>query len=112
VVGGVTKSLVVKAGANRFGGDNVTLHTPVADLTGSFAVEMSTTSGPDGTPGTADDVKEVLIGATGIQLFVGNNNGNANPADDIGVRISDAELIVLLGAGSYAFEASGHAEVV
>ncbi len=111
-VGSTTRTLNLAAGVNRFGGDNVTLHTPVADLTGSFAVELNTTAGADGVLGTADDIKEVLIGATGVQLFVGDDKGTPSTADDVGVRVSNAEVIVLLATGGYAFEASGVAQVL
>ena len=111
-VSGQTVDLVVAAGLSRFGGDNVTLRTPVADLSGNFAVELTTTAGLDGILGTADDVKEVLVGATGISLFVGDDKGTPEEGDDLGVRVSNADLIVLVASGGYAFEASGQAAVL
>ncbi|OQY08208.1 MAG: hypothetical protein B6I22_01165, partial [Desulfobacteraceae bacterium 4572_123] len=82
----------IKAGA-----DDITLETPLGNLSGSFAVEKTTS--PDGPT-------QILIAAAGVDLFVGSDS------EEIGVRVSGAELMVLIAPGGYAFEAGGLASVV
>ncbi|MCY2990036.1 MAG: hypothetical protein NTY19_19505, partial [Planctomycetota bacterium] len=100
-VGGVSKTLNLTAGVSRVGG-SVTLATQLADLSGDFAVETSGTS-PN---------KEVLFGASHVTTFVGDEKG-AGDADDLGVRLSDISLVVLIKADkTYAFDGSGTASLV
>ena len=99
--------LAVLAGTMRIGGSlTVTLGT-LATITGSFAVEQST-AGPDRIVGTADDVAELLIGATGVSLQVGYTSGS----DFVGVQVTGAELILLLTASGFALDARGSAQLV
>ena len=99
--------LAVLAGITRIGGSlTVTIGT-LATITGSFAVEQST-AGPDRIVGTADDVAELLIGATGVSLQVGVGSGG----DFIGVQVTGGELILLLTAGGFALDARGSAQLV
>ena len=76
--GTLSVTLDVKAGVSRFGADNVMLSTPAGDVSGNFVIE-TTTAGPDGIVGNADDTTELLIGATGVRLFVGDNTDPMNP---------------------------------
>ena len=104
-VGGTTVHLVIAAGLSRFGADNVTLDTPAGNVTGSFAIEQST-AGPDGIVGTADDASEILVGATNVNLSVGNTSTGP------GVSVNGAQLVLLITAAGYAFAASGSAALV
>ena len=111
-VNGVTNSLVLGPDVRRFGGDHITLKTPVASLIGSFVVESGKTAGVDGVSGTSDDEDQIAIAATGVNLFVGDDKGTGSESDDLGVRVSGAELVVLLSNIGYALQASGGASVV
>jgi hypothetical protein len=63
--------------------------------------------GADGLAGTADDQIETVIGATDIDLFVGDENANK------GIRVTGAELALLITEDKkYALEASGQVEIV
>ena len=102
------RSLNVPAGVTRFGADDVTLNVGggAFSLRGSFAVEKST-FGPDNLPGTADDATEIFVGASGVDLFVGDS------ASGKGVQVTGAELALLItGSNDYALEASGRAQVL
>ena len=106
----VARQLTVARNTSRFGG-NLTLRTPVADLTGAFTVEVQTNN--NGTSGnTGDDFKEVLIAATGVEVFLGDKQG-AGDSDDVGLQISGATLaLLLLPANTYAFRVTGTATLV
>ena len=104
-VAGSSVRLVVAAGLSRFGADNVTLNTPAGNVTGSFAIQQAT-AGPDGVAGTADDATELLVGASNVNLSVGDVN--AGP----GVQITGAQLVLLITAAGYAFAASGAVTLV
>ncbi|MFM8477868.1 MAG: beta strand repeat-containing protein, partial [Planctomycetaceae bacterium] len=101
-VAGSSRTLNVAAGASRVGG-NVTLITPVANLSADFAVE---------TTGTSPN-QEILFAADNVSTFVGDTKGTAATGDDIGVRFSGGSLIGYIAPNStYAFDASGAASLV
>jgi len=110
-IAGTTVTLDVAAGTSRFGADNVTLVTPLGNLTGSFAVRH-TTAGPDGVPGSPDDTTELLIAAAGVEIFVGDDGGTPATGDDVGFKVSGAELAILITDAGFALEAGGAAAVV
>ncbi|MDA1230761.1 MAG: hypothetical protein O2856_08305 [Planctomycetota bacterium] len=94
--------VLLNAGANRVGG-SLTLGTPLVDLTGNFFVE---------TTGTSPN-REILIGATDVATFLGDENGTADPGDDVGVQLSEMDLIVLVKPdNTYALDASGAAALL
>ncbi|HXG46565.1 MAG TPA: LEPR-XLL domain-containing protein, partial [Methylomirabilota bacterium] len=106
----VSRRLNVAQNTSRFGGQ-LTLRTPVADLSGSFVVEVQ--SNGNGTPESEDDFNEVLFGASGVEIFLGDKQGTDPTTDDVGVRISNASVIVLLTPNNtYAFRVGGTAELV
>ena len=81
---------------------SVTLETPVADLSGQFAVEARVVSG---------DKKEILLGASDAMAFVGNAQGTADTADDVGVRVSGVSALVLIEPdATYAVDGNGTAD--
>ena len=82
--------------STRFAANNAVLTTPLSTLTGNFAFEK------DGV------TNEIFAAATGVQLFVGSDKGTPSTSDDIGVRVSNASLALLLvPGGQFALEASG-----
>ena len=107
----VSRQLTVAANASRFGGD-VTLRTPVADLTGAFTVEVQTND--NGTTGnTTDDFKELLVVATSVEVFVGDKQGNLDGSDDLGLQITGGTLgLLLLPSNTYAFRVTGAAALL
>ncbi|MGV2341473.1 MAG UNVERIFIED_CONTAM: hypothetical protein LVR18_48385 [Planctomycetaceae bacterium] len=81
----------------------VTLGTPIADLSGEFAIE---------TTGTSPD-RRLLLAATGVTGFVGNTKGTLSTADDSGVGFTGGSLLAVVNSnGSYALDASGTAAIV
>jgi hypothetical protein len=109
--------LEVPAGVSRFGGDDVILGTPVAELRGNFAFEQRVND--NGSAGnTGDDFLEVLIGASAVRIFVGDEGTAGTTDDDVGVQVSNAQLALLLRRNStnsgneYAFDASGDVALV
>src|SRR5690606_19175016 len=70
------RALHVPAGVTRFGADDAVLDVGAGAfvLSGAFVVERSTT-GPDALAGTPDDAEEIVVGATGVELFVGDGTG-------------------------------------
>jgi len=89
----------------------VTLKTSIADLKGNFAFEKSPHD--NGTPGdTSDDFMAMLIAATGIEIFLGDDKGTEDTSDDFGVMINAAVIVFIKPDKTYAFEATGGAELV
>ena len=112
VANGDPIDLAVAAGVTRIGGSlTVVVSTPdgqqLASISGTFAVEQST-AGPDGIVGTADDVAELLVGASGVALELGFGAGSTFT----GIRVTNAELILLLTATGFAVDVRGDAELV
>ena len=82
---------------------SVTLGTPVADLSGTFAVEATGTS-PN---------QRILIAASGVTGFVGDKKGTPSANDDTGVVFTSGDLLAVINAnGTYALDASGAAGLV
>ena len=82
---------------------SVTLGTPVADLSGTFAVEATGTS-PN---------QRILIAASGVTGFVGDKKGTNSTTDDTGVVFTSGDLLAVINAnGTYALDASGAAGLV
>jgi hypothetical protein len=78
----------------------ITLGTPVADLSGAFAVE-ATGASPD---------RRLFIAASGVTAFVGKGKDTTITTDDVGVSFSNGEMLAVINAsGTYAFDASGTA---
>ncbi|HND54359.1 MAG TPA: hypothetical protein PLV92_18235, partial [Pirellulaceae bacterium] len=97
-----TDDVVVPAGVSEVAG-TVTLGTPLADLSGSFVVQSNTT--PQG--------QELLFGASGVDIFLGDRKGTTDLADDVGVQLSGLTLIAVIDPqGRYAFDGSGAATLV
>ncbi len=94
---------VVLAGARRLAGDAVKLTVDGVELTGSFVVERATNGG--GTDSTADDTTELLLGASGVGVRVGDANG-------VNVTVSGGEFLLLVASdNTYAVQAAGTASV-
>ncbi|MFN5904930.1 MAG: hypothetical protein ACK5A3_02680, partial [Planctomyces sp.] len=82
---------------------SVTLGTPIADLTGNFAVE-ATGSSPN---------RRILLAATDLTGFVGDKKNTATTADDAGVQFSSGSLLAVINAsGTYGLSATGSASLV
>ncbi|MFN5741433.1 MAG: hypothetical protein ACK5A1_07615, partial [Planctomyces sp.] len=82
---------------------SVTLGTPIADLTGNFAVE-ATGSSPN---------RRILLAATDLMGFVGDKKNTATTADDAGVQFSGGSLLAVINAsGTYGLSATGSASLV
>ena len=99
-VSGVTRTLNFAAGVTRVGG-SATLQTPGGNLTGNFAIEKNAAG-------------EVLIGATGVNIFAGDDRGTpADTTDDVGVSVQNASLaLVILPNNTYAFDTGGSASLL
>ncbi|HEY6228451.1 MAG TPA: hypothetical protein VI282_15130, partial [Verrucomicrobiae bacterium] len=97
---GVTRTLNFASGVTRVGG-SATLQTPGGNLTGNFAIEK-------------DAVGELLIGATGVRIFAGDDRGTpADTTDDVGVVVQDASLaLLILPDNTYAFDTGGSAALL
>ena len=96
----------VLAGVQRVSGNGVHLMTGGVDLQGNFAVERSTSPGDDEILGTGDDSTELLIGASGLSLSVGDSGG-------VHVSVTNAGFILLLASdNTYAVQAEGTAQVL
>ncbi|MEN9554689.1 MAG: hypothetical protein RLZZ232_975, partial [Planctomycetota bacterium] len=81
----------------------VTLGTPIADLSGSFAVESTGTS-PN---------RRILLAASDVTGFVGDKKGTATTVDDAGVQFSNGSLLAVINAnGTYGLSATGSASLV
>ncbi len=83
--------LAVGAGVTRISGDLTLTVGSIATLTGAFTL-IESTVGPDGLPGTPDDVDELLIAATGVSLQIGVDQGSGF----VGLTVSGGQLIVLV----------------
>jgi len=78
------------------------LATPLATLSGAFAIEAT---------GAAPQ-RELLIGATDVSALVGDAGG-AGTADDVGVALREGTLTAYIApSGVYAFDASAAAGLV
>lgn len=97
---GVSRTLNFASGVSRVGG-SATLQTPGGNLTGNFAIQKNAAG-------------EILIGATGVRIFAGDDKGTpADTTDDIGVVVQDASLaLVILPDNTYAFDTGGERGVV
>ncbi|MFM7071476.1 MAG: hypothetical protein ACKO38_06740, partial [Planctomycetota bacterium] len=99
--GSVAVVFPTSAATTRVAG-TLDLATPIATLSGAFAIEAT----------GASPQREVLIGATDVTGFVGNAGG-AGAADDVGVSLRDGTLTAYLSpSGTYAFDASAAAGLV
>ncbi|MFN5588029.1 MAG: beta strand repeat-containing protein, partial [Planctomyces sp.] len=79
-----------------------TLGTPIADLTGNFTAESTGTS----------PTRRLLLAASGITGFVGNNRGTVTTADDSGIQFTNGNLVAVINPnGTWAIDASGSAGV-
>ncbi|MBC8496829.1 MAG: hypothetical protein H8D37_04135, partial [Chloroflexi bacterium] len=106
-VNGQTVNIVFSAAQGNvqgFSGTNVTLAIAgFVTLNGSFAFEKS---------GTAPNTK-ILVGASGINAFLGVGADTQDPNDDMGVLVKNANLgLVLYSNQTYALDASASAELV
>ncbi|MFM8728258.1 MAG: hypothetical protein ACKON9_24415, partial [Planctomycetaceae bacterium] len=82
---------------------SVTLGTPIADLSGSFAIEATGTS-PN---------RRILLAASDLTGFVGDKKNTTTTADDAGVQFSGGSLLAVINAsGTYALAATGNASLV
>ncbi|MGV2342012.1 MAG UNVERIFIED_CONTAM: hypothetical protein LVR18_51295 [Planctomycetaceae bacterium] len=82
---------------------SVTLGTPIADLSGTFAVE-ATGASPN---------RRLLIAAAGVTGFVGDRKGTVSTTDDAGVQFSSGTLLAVVNAtGTYGLYASGSAALI
>jgi hypothetical protein len=100
-VAGTSRTLNVATGASSVSG-TLTIGTGIAEFNGDFLIESRGTS-PNRT---------LIFGAAGMEAFIGSSNG-PGAADDIGLRVTDTALIVLVKSdNTYAVDASGQVAVV
>ena len=102
-VNGQNVSVSLTAGPYvRISADNATLTTSVTDLTGSFVIE---TTGRGAS-------REILLGASGLQTFIGDTGLPADTTDDVGVKITNGDFAaVVLANGTFALTTSGTANL-
>jgi hypothetical protein len=67
---------------------SATLGTNIADLSGAFTIEASGSS-PN---------RRLLIAASGVTGFAGNNSGTQSTADDSGVQFTGGNLVAVINA--------------
>ncbi|HND52688.1 MAG TPA: hypothetical protein PLV92_09840, partial [Pirellulaceae bacterium] len=103
-IGGTPVELTLPAGPYvRVDGVGVNLGTPVAHFSGDVMLE---------TTGSGDD-REIVVGATNIQAFFGDDRGTVTTTDDLGVRFDNGQFFGLVEAnGDVAFKARGAASLV
>jgi hypothetical protein len=92
VVGGEETRLLLEGGNYvRISGTGLSLEVLGQRLSGDFFFEQSRKAGPDGTLGTADDGRIVRLGAKNVEIFLGDDKGTADTADDLGLLVSQME---------------------
>ncbi|MFN5586718.1 MAG: beta strand repeat-containing protein, partial [Planctomyces sp.] len=92
-VGGSTISINLPAGPYvRLTASNATLQTDIIDVRGNLTLE---TTGSEAS-------REILIGASGLSGFIGDNAGTPGlTSDDTGVRFSDGSLFGFINSAGY-----------
>ena len=105
--GATATTVPVPAGSLSVGGDlTFTLAAPAVELSGSFLIEFDG-NGPDGIPGSTDDVDELFVAGSGIAIEV-----KAGPGNTIGFEVADANLALLITPDGFAVDARGAVRLV
>ncbi len=103
-------TLSVIAGVTRISA-TLTIVTPVGTITdGAFTIVVTAAPGADGVAGTADDIPELLIGGIVPSLSIGL--GDPDAAGFVGLKVTDAELALLIRGSDVALDASGSVQLL
>ena len=87
----------------RLSATNASLATAVAEVSGNLTIETS------GTGAT----REIVLGATNVRAFVGDNRGTVSTADDVGAQLTSGSLLAVVPAdGTFALNAQGTASLI